>query len=770
VTLGAGGGTISVDGTLTLDGIVGGAGRLTKTGPGNLLLAGNNSAYSAGITISGGQIQFAADNNLGTTTQQITLNGGTLEYTNTAKYVLADVSTHTVAVTAAGGGLSVTSGAPDDNGGMWFSVANALSGSGPLVKSGAGTLRMTAVNSTLTSPWTITDGMVESGGLNMLGSGSVTVTGGTLVSRNTPFSNPVILNGGAIGTRSGDLTDYTGPVTILGNSSVRLYSFTTQTSPQTVIISGKVSGSGTLSAVVASNTAASTKSLTLTNPSNDFSGIFDISPGQTLLAQAAAGVGKTLGTSTVQLKNSTVKIRDNGTGNSGNLTYGNNISVLSLLNALDEPIVSTSVIDVDRVAANTGNVIKLGGLNVEGHSTPVLTTVNFVTANSYSVAFDGESTINGNVSLTSAGFDLKFNGPVNGSGNITFSGAGRAMQVSSPLGSPSGTWTFPSSTTLLSTPTTFGSPLGTATISLSSATARIRDNGTANNQNLPYGNNFVLGAGSSTIEVSRVSGANTGSTIAMGGLSMSSSTMIVTTGASYKLAFDGPVALAGSSDTISNTAEVILNGSISGTANLTKSGAARLALNGDSSAYGATLTVSAGTLGGDGVFGGNVAVSSGATIAPGNGTGVLSIVKNLTLNSGANFTPELGRGSSGQPIPGEYDQLKIGTGVGATSTGAVSLNGSNLNPVVPGGLFLNDIFFLIVNDGADAVTGTFTGKAQGSQFTQNGYTFTISYNADFGTNSMSGGNDVAIMIPEPSGAMVLLGGLVTVAARRRRRE
>ena len=150
-------------------------------------------------------------------------------------------------------------------------------------------------------------------------------------------------------------------------------------------------------------------------------------------------------------------------------------------------------------------------------------------------------------------------------------------------------------------------------------------------------------------------------------------------------------------------------------------------------------------------------------------TGVFSTGGDVTFVSGATFAAELGRGLGSQPIPGEYDQLSVGTGVGNASTGAITLGNATLALTAPGGLQNSDIFFIMINDGIDAVNGTFNGRPENTPFSLSGYTLNISYHADLANNSFTGGNDVAIMVPEPTGVALLLGGLATVLGRRRRR-
>ena len=770
ITINSPGGTISSDGQLTLDGNITGSARLTKAGVGTVILGGANSGYSAGVTITGGRLQFFDPANLGSTNQPVTLSGGILEYSNPALFVFADAAnlrTVTVSPTT-GGGISVLNGDPDDDGGMWFSQANALAGSGPLAKYGDGTLRLNAVNSTLTSNWTVTEGVLESAVAGSLGSGSVAVTGtGVLAPKNMTIANAIIMNGGAIGTRSGDATVYSGAVNVQSPSFVQLYSYTTPANQQTITISGPMSGAGTLSTIVASNTANSSKALTITNTANTFSGLFDIRTNQILLAQAAGGVGKTLGTAAVQLTSSTLRIRDNGSA-ATDLAYGNNVIIQPTF-AGDgiTPTASTSTIDVDRVSANTTKVVRLGGLTVNANAAPFATTVRMIGLNSFSTAFDGASSFTGAVTLNTD-YDPVFTGPISGNGNVTLATSGRTLKLSNTTSTFSGSYILPTNTTLRSEPATTGNTLGSATVNLTAATATILDNGLGSNGTLNYGNNFVVGGGSSAIQVSRVGASNTGNTVKMGGLSIGTgtSTLSVTTTSAYKLAFDGATTLTGAT-TFNPTADLELNGAISGSFGITKTGTGKLSINGTNTFTG-NVAVSAGTLAGNGTIPGSLsATASGATIAPGITTGVLSIGGSVSFVAGTNFAVDLARAGGSQPVPGEYDQLNIGTS--AATDGTISLGNSNLVVTAPGGLQNTDIFFIMINDGVDAVTGTFSGKTQGSTFVVNGYSLTISYTANSTNGTFSGGNDIALMVPEPTGVALMLGGLATLLCGRRRR-
>ncbi len=313
--------------------------------------------------------------------------------------------------------------------------------------------------------------------------------------------------------------------------------------------------------------------------------------------------------------------------------------------------------------------------------------------------------------------------------------------------------------------------LGTGLVTLNGTggTLRIRDNGTGSNGTIAYGNNIAVSA-SGTIDLDRSpGGASSGNTVALGTLAIGAQTLTVNGANGYAVRFNGAVTLTGAA-TISTNTEVVLQGTISGSFGITKTGFGRLAINGTANAYTGATIVNAGTIGGTGLTGGPLSDSSGATLAPGNGPGIFASKGSLVLAAGSTFSLELGHGAGLSPVAGtDYDQMKVGTGTGATSTGTLTLNGGELALSIGTGIKKDDMFFVILNDGADVITGTFNGLAQGAQFSVSGQLFRISYTADVFTISETGGNDVALIaVPEPGSAMLFFAGAATLLRRRRR--
>ena len=215
------------------------------------------------------------------------------------------------------------------------------------------------------------------------------------------------------------------------------------------------------------------------------------------------------------------------------------------------------------------------------------------------------------------------------------------------------------------------------------------------------------------------------------------------TGAAQAIA--APIVL-GATSTITNATALSLQGAISGAGGLVKAGAGALTLAGTHT-YGGGTTVSAGTLlvtgtmtgpvtvgsggtvGGTGTIGGSVDVNAGATLAPGIGAGALN-TGNLALAGVAQFDI-LGT------TPGtQHDTVNV--------TGTVTLTGATLQLAGAYVPVAGNTFTIIANDGADAVTGTFAGLAEGASVTFNGVSLRITY-------AGGSGNDV-VLTATPGGA------------------
>jgi fibronectin-binding autotransporter adhesin len=197
-----------------------------------------------------------------------------------------------------------------------------------------------------------------------------------------------------------------------------------------------------------------------------------------------------------------------------------------------------------------------------------------------------------------------------------------------------------------------------------------------------------------------------------------------------------------------------IEGPVAGPVVLTKIGGGNLGI---ANTVEGGMDVLSGSLSGTATIAGDVNIAGGALIAPGFGSGLIS-TGNLLLNAGGIYSAEISGGGS------PYDQINV--------TGSVTITDSTLALSTSGGPTIGDLFFLILNDGNDPITGQFANiPAPGTNFDIGPYTFRISYEADSTGGTFTGGNDVALLtVPEPGSTALVLGGLGALLGFRRTRR
>lgn len=190
----------TVDGVIQDGGSDGGSGAiLTKTGGGTLTLTAVNT-YSGGTRLNGGALGVSADNQLGAAGGALTFNGGVLRVIGTAFTSTART------INWNGGGFDIADAANT------FTVNQTLNDGGgvarSLIKSGAGTLRLTA-NNTYSGGTFVAGGAIEVISNSSAGTGSVELSGGTFRAgaNGLNYSNTFLLSSqGTFDTNGNNLT------------------------------------------------------------------------------------------------------------------------------------------------------------------------------------------------------------------------------------------------------------------------------------------------------------------------------------------------------------------------------------------------------------------------------------------------------------------------------------------------------------------------------------------------------------------------------------
>ncbi|MGX1789939.1 autotransporter domain-containing protein [Bosea sp. NPDC055332] len=596
--------------TARINATITGTDGLEKTGDGTLILGGANS-YRGGTTISGGTLQISADANLGAASGGLTLDNGALR---TTAHI---TSNRTV--------LLRDTGAIETDAGTTLTLSSTVGGAGGLIKWGDGTLLLTGANS-----WSggtlITAGTLRAGSAGALPTMTDWVlTGGRLDLSGHDLSMRLLAgSGGEIALGGADLTVdqaddsvYAGTVTGAG----RLL----KDGAGTLLLTGASSYSG--GTVIRDGTLAIIADANL----GDAGSAIAFDGGGRLATYADITSGRSValsGTGTIETYAGTTFILGGSVSGAGSLVK-EGWGTLTLTGSASH---------------GGGTTVNAGMLQIGNGGTTGELAGNVV--NDAILSFDRSN-------------DYTFSGAISGGGVVVQSGTGTtiltgnnsysggtliragALQVSNDgnLGASGGAITF------LGGALRFGASFSTDRTVLLIGTGTVDTNGhdaTLTGGVYGYGDLIKTGTGSL-----RLTGTNYyRSTIVEAGTLVGDAASI-----SGNIANNGAVVFDQRND--ASLASVF-----SGTGMFTKAGGGALELTGDSSGFSGETTVSAGMLVVNGALGGGLDVQSGArlqgsgtvgstmirfgaTIAPGNSIGTLTVSGDITFERGATYEVEV---------------------------------------------------------------------------------------------------------------------------------
>lgn len=764
--------SISASNLATLSGIVSNGG-LTLASSGTLILSNASNSYSNGTTLSSGMLVIGGGSGvLGTGT--LTVSGGLISASSSTDRAIGNnvVIGGNFGLGGYGTG-NLTFGGPVDLGGAVRTLtlnANShlitgnISNGGLVLESSTNSRKLTlsgsntyALGTTVnggtllvnnpsalgsgSAPVTVNGGVLDLNG-NSVTVGNLSGTGGTITTGSTAALTTLTVNSSSAGAFSGSITDTgTGAVALVKGGSGLLTLSGNSYSGGTTLNAGSLglkSASALGTGLVTINGGAigsitSTRTITnnlqinadftagVNDQSTIINGLVNLGGGVrsiTLVNTLTLGGSVSNGGLTIESDSPTRKLTLSGSNNYAlGTTVNGGTLVLGNANALGTgalAITNGGSLDLNGYSASLTVLSGTGGITTGSNAATTATlTVNNSAENTYAGAISDNGTgvvalvKNGNGQLTLSGNNY--------SGGTTLNAGALGIKAASALG-----------TGLV---TINGGAIGGVTSNRTlSNNFQINSDFTAgvNDSSLTINGATSLGGGVRSINL--VNSLTFGGAISNGGLTISSST-------NRNLTLAGNNTYTGA--TTVNSGNLIVTGSNTATA----------------------TTVNGGTLRGTGSVGA-VVVNSGGLIGAGAAGAIGTFNAGaLALNSDAVFELTINTAA------GTADLLNV--------TGDFSLD--NANSVV---LNLSDI-------------GTSTALAAGTKFTFLTYTgnFLGGYFKDYAANvsvttglnqfkvnytdTYNGANAVSLevvsmeVVPEPSSGLLLLGGLATLAARRR---
>ncbi|KAB2721109.1 autotransporter outer membrane beta-barrel domain-containing protein [Brucella intermedia] len=732
VTINAAGGTFDTLADLTLNGTIGGAGALTKTGAATVVLAGAN-AYQGGTIINDGTVQVSDNTNLGTASGGLTLDDGTLHTTGT----FAAARNVTL---KAGGGTFETDNLTT------LTLANAIGGVGALTKDGAGTLVLSAANN-YAGGTTIEKGTLQLGAGGATGS----IVGDVTNNSNLAFNRSDVYTFAGMISGSGGVEQIGSGVTIL--TADNTYAGATNVREGTLLVNGNQSAAAGLTTVEDGGVLGGIGTVGGDVVVQDGGALNPGNPGAvpgtlTINGDLALGANATLNYNFGQAGviggayndltvvhgdlqlDGTINVAETPGGNFGPgiyriISYDGTLNDLGLSESSPNHVVQTSVagqvnlVDISNLTLNfwdgdagpKDNDLVNGGNGTwraagDDYWTDDTGGINAAFSNGSFAIFAGQAgTVdvdNNNGQVSASGMQFAASGYLIQGGAISLAGPQSTIRV--------GDGTAPGAAYVA----TIGSVLQGDTQLVK------RDLGTL----VLAGNNTYTGGTLITEGTLQIS-SNTNLGDLSGNLALSGGTLLNTAA----ITTSRNVTLNAGGGTFQTDTDLAISGLVTGTGGFAKTGTAALTLTGANS-YAGPTTISAGalyvdgdqsaatgltsvesgaTLGGAGKIGGNVIVADGGVLNPGASNampGTLAIGGNLALSSGSVLNYRFGEANV---AGGALNDL-------VTVGGNLVLDGT-LNVVeTPGGTFGPGIYRIFNYNGTLTNNGLTVGAIPSSNY------------------------------------------------------
>lgn len=343
--------------TLTISGLLTGAGTLVKDGDGKLVLSNTSNNYTGGTIINGGTLSINNPAALGLNTTGLTINNNAT-FQATASFDSSRTISLGVTTGANGGIIDVTAG-------NTLNQTGAISGSGSLSKTGTGTLNLSGTNT-------------FSGDLFING-GTVSATSNAALGAPPPSAGSSLYavhmaNGGTLQTNFNSVGDFRQLELTSGVSTLDVGTgFTYQRDALVYGSGGFVKTGGGVEILTNANTYTGNTvvnggilQVNNTSGSGTGTGTVTVNSGGTLSGLPATGFtnpGTISGAVTVN-SGGTLLARSGSTFNLGGLTLNNGSSVNFQLGVLTSTgvINITSPNSISLAGPSTVNVANIGGL------------------------------------------------------------------------------------------------------------------------------------------------------------------------------------------------------------------------------------------------------------------------------------------------------------------------------------------------------------------------------------------------------------------------